>query len=328
MRGTAARISEAFGLGRPTGELLPLSYRTSRTWTLPTVDGPVFVKHVAVDGWRDDFARAMDFERLAQTAGIAMSRPIPPPLPTLGYAVEIDGIGMMRAYEWIDGRPLADDDDVADWLGSTLGRLHGLAPVERDGTGRAAGPEWYRLHDAEMWRGWLADGRRLGKPWAPVLGQRLTDILTTAAWVESGFDSAGDYVVTHRDVEPWNVLITRSGPVLIDWDTAGPDSARLEATHAALAFAMRGRAAPDADEVRRTRAAYAGEGGAGIGGRDDAVVRRVGLLLGRLAERLRMSLGLQSTGSQDLAELEERAVERISQVPQFVAAIRSYARTL
>ncbi|MFI7601458.1 phosphotransferase [Actinoplanes sp. NPDC049681] len=61
--------------------------------------------------------------------------------------------------------------------------------------------------------------------------------------------AAGDYVSTHRDVEPWNVLMTGSGPALVDWDTAGPE-----------------------------------------------MVRRVAILLGRLAERLRMPLGEQPLG--------------------------------
>ena len=334
MRDAAARICAVFGLGRPIGELAPLSYRSSQTWMLPTADGHVFVKHVVADGWRDDFERAMAFERQARATGIAMPRPIAPARstpgatePAGGYAVEVAGIGTVRAYEWVDGRALADDDDVAEWLGSTLGRLHGLVPVGRDGT-RVAGPEWYRLHDPQMWQGWLRDGRRQGRSWAPVLAQRLTAVLSAAQWVEQGFDNAGDYVVTHRDVEPWNVMMTRSGPVLIDWDTAGPDSARLEAAHATLAFAMRGRAVPDTGEVERTRAAYVREGGADLRGRDDAAARRVGILLGRLAERLRMSLGLQDAGPHDLREVEARAAQRISELPQFVAAMRDYARKI
>jgi hypothetical protein len=34
--------------------------------------------------------------------------------------------------------------------------------------------------------------------------------------------------------------MTADGPVLIDWDVAGPDSASLEAAHATMEFARRG----------------------------------------------------------------------------------------
>jgi Ser/Thr protein kinase RdoA (MazF antagonist) len=55
-----------------------------------------------------------------------MARPLSPVGPAFGYAADLDGVGLVRAYEWVDGRPLAGADDVAEWLGGTLARLHGL----------------------------------------------------------------------------------------------------------------------------------------------------------------------------------------------------------
>ena len=43
-------------------------------------------------------------------------------------------------------------------------------------------------------------------------------------------------VSTHRDVKPDNVLKTPAGPLLVDWDGAGPDHAEWELTWAALHF--------------------------------------------------------------------------------------------
>lgn len=144
--------------------------------------------------------------------------------------------------------------------------------------------------------------------------------------MEHGLRAAGDYVVTHRDVEPWNVLMTETGPVLIDWDVAGPDSARLEAAQAVLSFSTRA-GMPDPAVVRRTVAAYVSNGGAMLDG-VDVLVRRVGLRLGRLAERLRMSLGLEPAGPRDLAAVETRAIEQITDMPDFVAAVKSFADLL
>jgi len=325
-RRQAWAVAEAFGLGTPTHDLVPVSYRSSQTWRLATRDGSALIKHVAAEDWLDDFARAMGFERLALAAGISMARPIPP-LPKrmnhdhglLGFAVALDGMGWVRAYEWVDGEPLADEDDVVGWLGETLARLHQLTPTAD--TSRA--PDWYRMDRPEMWHGWLNDGERAGRSWAALLRLHMADVLEAAGWVARSFAAAGDYVVTHRDVEPWNVMMTGDGPVLIDWDVAGADSASLEAAHATLEFSRRGRTAPDPAAVRRTFEAYVGAGGTPFGG-PDVLARRAGLRLGRLAERLRMSLGDQDLGPRELAAVERRAAEQIAEMPAFLAALRNY----
>src|SRR5690348_9531579 len=114
----AMAVAEAFGLGRPAGELMPVSFRSSQTWRLVTAEGTALVKHVAAEEWLDDFASAMEFERLALAAGISMARPIQPARPGngavgLGFAVTVDGIGWVRAYEWVEGQTLSDGDDVS-----------------------------------------------------------------------------------------------------------------------------------------------------------------------------------------------------------------------
>ncbi|GAA2633255.1 hypothetical protein GCM10010399_77090 [Dactylosporangium fulvum] len=315
----AELITEAFGLARPVGGLVPFAFGTSQTWSLDTRDGRVLVKQVDARDWRDDFALAMDFERRVLEAGISMARPL---APAVGFAVEAADGGLLRAYEWVDGRALADTDEVADWLGGTLARLHG---IER--TGRA-GPEWYRLNDEQQWHAWLVEGERQRRLWAPVLRRHLPDVLAAAAWVERGFDGAADHVMTHRDVEPWNVLMTGAGPVLVDWDGAGPDSARLEVVHAAIVFAQRGRPGPDGAAVRRTVRAYAEHGGTAPPADPDVLVRRVGLRLGRLAGRLRMSLGQQPIGPHDLSRIEADACERISGLRAFAGQVAAYAALL
>jgi Ser/Thr protein kinase RdoA (MazF antagonist) len=313
----AGQVAEVFGLARPAGDLVPLAYGTSQTWTLDTRDGRVLVKHVEADDWRDGFARAMTVERRALGAGISMACPLPPVGPAFGYAADLDGVGLVRAYEWIDGRPLAPTDDVADWLGGTLARLHGLERTAPDG------PEWYRTNDGR-WQAWLHAGQARRRPWAPALRRHLPDVLAAAAWVEQGFARADDHVLTHCDVEPWNVLVSGAGPVLVDWDSAGPDSAGLEFAHVAMEFAGFGRPAPDADVVRRTVRAYAEHGGVVPTG-PDVLVRRVGLMLGRLAGRLRMSLGEAPSGPHDLAEIETRIGERLAGLTAFTERIARYA---
>jgi Ser/Thr protein kinase RdoA (MazF antagonist) len=299
-----ARITEALGLSRPTGALTPLTHQSSQTWTLDTADGRILLKHTPHTP-----PAAITYEAQARRAGIAMPTPI-----TAGPA-DIPGLGPVRAYEWIDSRPLRPDDDIAAWLGRTLALLHTVHP---HGHG---GPEWYHLHD-ERWQTWLGTGGE--RRWKPALRDHLTDILDATATVADTFGATTDHVTTHRDVEPHNVLITAGGPVLIDWDSAGPDSASLEAAHAIYALATHGRSTPDTTVIDRAGQAYIHHGGTPPAG-PGILARRLGIRLGRLAERLRISLGEQPAGPRDLDANDNRAQAQIRSIPAFTRHLRAHA---
>jgi hypothetical protein len=107
----AAAVAEALGLGRPTGPLVAHAQGSSRTWSLTTVDGRFFVKDLPA-GWDHVLGPAMAFELRAARAGVAVPRSVVPPRPDLGLAVRVDGAGLLRAHEWVEGRPVRAGDDV------------------------------------------------------------------------------------------------------------------------------------------------------------------------------------------------------------------------
>ncbi len=316
----AFSIASAFGLSRPAGPLTPYRYRSSPTWILDTADARFLVKQVEVAGRESTVEHAARFERQVGAAGLAVPRPVPPVGPAVGFAAAVDGLDWVRLYHWIDGRDLADDEDVTGWLGATLAALHAIEP--------AAGPDphTYGIRPVEQWHTWLADGTAQGRPWAPVLRAGLPDILDITTWLAAALDRAGDYVLTHRDIEPWNVMMTAAGPVLIDWDPAGPDSATLEAAHAAYSFADRGPAVTAA-ALRPTLVAYAAAGGR-LRADDDLLARRVGLRLSRLGYRLARSTGAVASGPPEQADVDARAAEQIRGLPVFADRLRSLGATV
>ncbi|MEQ4208994.1 aminoglycoside phosphotransferase family protein [Actinopolymorpha sp. B9G3] len=323
---SAAMIAQAFGLGRPIESLVPHHHGNHETWALATMAGRFLVKRLWVGPdpeWRPDLDRAMAFEVRACDAGIDAPRPIEPRSPAFGCATRVHGFGVFRAYEWIDHRPVDKDDDLGEWLGATLARLHQLEPLDA-----TPEPQSYGLFPAVRWHAWLADGEAQGRLWAPALRKHLADILDASRWIGEAFAEAGGYVVTHRAVEPWNVLISERGPVLIDWDTSGPDSAPLEAAHALLDFAAFGRSAPDAAMVRRALSAYTAEGGAAPGTGRAVIARRVGLRLTRLAERLEVTLGLVDHRSIEPMQADVRAREQIEELPDLVMRLTGWSTLL
>ncbi len=76
--------------------------------------------------------------------------------------------------------------------------------------------------------------------------------------------------------------------------------------------------------VRRTLDAY----GRAVPGDPAVTVRRVGISLGRLAGRLRMTLGELPAGPQDLAGLDAQAARRIGTMPAFAVQVAGWSALL
>ncbi len=320
-------VASAFDLGHPIESLTPHRYGSFETWILTTIAGRFLVKRLWLGPepeWRAALERSMDFERRARQGGLDMPVAIVPPRPAFGCAALVGSYGIFRVYEWLDHRPVDLGDDLSEWVGATLARLHQVEPL----AGSQPEPEWYGLHPPERWHDWLAAGEAQGRAWAPALRQAVPVILKTSRWIADAFANAGGYVLTHRDVEPWNVLITDRGPVLVDWDTSGPDSAPLEAAQALLTFATIGKAEPDPARVRRGLAAYVDAGGAPLTSGRDLTARRAGLKLARLSERLQVTVGRIGAGSTEPHKADIRAREQLEELPGFLADLTRWCALL
>lgn len=275
--------ARAFELGRPVGELIPVRrgdtgpwlwwwragaagmrarVRTrSETWRLDTVGGSYLIKgyrsstpeQLTDGGLLDQLGVAMAFERRALEAGVDMAEPIPPAEPSVGWIAHING-RLFRAYRWIENRGLRPDDDIADWLGHTMARIHQLEPVSRVGL-----PDWRRaaIQPRTTWEELFAEARRSNKSWSDLARERLPCIVDILARIEELCDVASDCVMTHGDFKPHNILMTPTGrPVLVDWDGVRVDSAILEAGQVAYLFG-----AAELDPISRFMTAYAAAGG-------------------------------------------------------------------
>lgn len=257
---TAAEVAGAFGLGEPVGELALVRRGDTDTWRLETDGGSYLVKgywaetggQFVAGGLVDQLRVAMEFEARALAAGVELAEPVAPLEPVMGWATRI-GDRLFRVNRWIESRGPESDDDIAEWLGHTMAHVHRLQPVNATGL-----PDWWRtaLRPRADWEEWFAEAGRRGKSWSGLAQGSLPEIIETTARIEELCDRAPDCVTTHGDFKPHNVLITPSGPVLIDWDSVRVDSAALEAGRAAYIF---GSGKPES--MRRILTAYAEAGG-------------------------------------------------------------------
>lgn len=326
----AERVAEAFDVGRPRGPMTPGSPTSQETWRLDTGTGSLLVKRFwrgADLPWRVTLERAMEFEALALRAGIASPPPVMPRDPQFGAAASIDGLGVFRAYPYLDQRPLGPGDDITDWYATTLARIQQLeAPLAH----APAPPWWYNQFPSVppgQWQRWIEDGRRLGRPWVGALDERLDSLVELTDRVVAAFAEGAPWVMTHRDFETWNILMVPDGtgwrPVLVDWDVAGPDSAALEAAHVLTAYAAFGRESPDAEKLRRGTDVYDSESGAALDATTDVLARRLGMRIAHIAGRVRSSLDASSVEALDRAD--RALADYLEALPAFVADVATRA---
>jgi hypothetical protein len=252
--------ARAFDLGPPVGALVHVRRGDTDTWRLETAKGGYFIKgywpttggQFTDGGLLDQLEVAMAFERRALDVGVDMAEPIPPTDPFLGWVTRINE-RLFRAYRWIEHRALQPDDHIADWLGRTMARVHQLEPLGQTGL-----PAWWRgpLWPRATWEEWFAEARRRDKPWAELGYERLPDIVEVSARIEALCESVPDCVRTHGDFKAHNIVMTPTGPVLVDWDSVRVDSAALEAGRVAHIFG-----AAELEPIRRVLRAYATAGG-------------------------------------------------------------------
>lgn len=123
------------------------------------------------------------------------------------------------AYPWLDARSLFAPEIGAEHcrkVGHLLGQIHHadfrLEGVEREVSTRS-------LYD---WRGYLAMAREQKVPW---LSDYEAMVANLSRWDQSAVDAMeavnAFQVISHRDLDPKNILWQGTNPLIIDWEAAG-----------------------------------------------------------------------------------------------------------
>ncbi|WP_371406784.1 aminoglycoside phosphotransferase family protein [Kribbella sp. NBC_00662] len=280
---SAEEVVVAFGLGEADGGLVHFRRGGADVWRLETSRGTYFVKGYfpgSDEQLIDQLAVAMAFEREARTAGVNMPEPVAPIDPVLDWLTRIED-RLFRVYRWIEHR--TDDRDVSTWLGRTMADIHQLQPLGPIGL-----PEWWRaaIQSPQTWKDWFANARGRDMPWADLCTPGLPHILAATERITELLDVAPDIVTTHGDFKTHNIVMSPTGPVLVDWDSVRTDSAALEAARVAYIFG-----AGDPEQINKILTAYVEAGGELAWPGPDLFLSVTRNHLQILAEQIRVSLG-------------------------------------
>ncbi|WP_243062258.1 phosphotransferase family protein [Humibacter sp. RRB41] len=192
-------------LGVPLGPLTRIHGGfANRVYRLDTDQGSFAVKELNLFDrrWPYRVEDVFRFERAAFTAGIPMPEPVSASEDTL-------------VHRWVEGQKVPEAPVSAGYafeIGEVLARIHALdiewphEPVE-DPTPR----DWPELAQR---------ARSTGQPWADELASQVDTFLEIAQFVDT-CERPGPVVLTHKDIQPWNLLARKGRPVVLDWELSG-----------------------------------------------------------------------------------------------------------
>jgi aminoglycoside phosphotransferase (APT) family kinase protein len=217
----------------------------NRMYRLDTVQGSFAVKQLNVD--RDWTYRHDDVFRLEQAA-FAAGIPMPEP---------ISADAEVLVHRWVEGEKLPEEPvsrAFALEVGEILARIHALDV------------EWTHVSIEDPTpRDWPALAERAaatGQPWADDLASHVETFLAIAHFVDT-CERPGPVVLTHKDIQPWNLLARDGRPVVLDWELSGTLELASELGSTALSLA-KGRGFDDIEPTifRSVLDGYVAGGGA------------------------------------------------------------------
>ena len=214
----AAEIARVFGLGANARLEGPVAHgRKGEVWRLVTSEGRYAVKALVGTVFRERAERDAAYQDLVRSAGV----PMPAVVRTLDGDVLADVGGppptaTVRVYEWVDILAPRRDLDPRE-IGTLLARVHS---VQAPAVGQV--DPWYREPvGPEVWGELVEQLRVEHAPFATDLAALVPQLVA----LERTFEAPSEVRTCHCDLWSDNVRATADGGiVLLDWESAGPES--------------------------------------------------------------------------------------------------------
>ncbi|WP_318245240.1 phosphotransferase [Paenibacillus gallinarum] len=139
-------------------------------------------------------------------------------------------------FEWIEGNPLKPDEiDVSHCkkIGAILSDIHNtdFSQIEN-----------HMVLDQMKeidWGFYLEEGKKAGSVWVSLLRDTVNQLyIWTEKTKQSPMKLSSDMVISHRDLEPKNVMWSQGNPIIIDWESAGAIHPKHDVVETALYWSV------------------------------------------------------------------------------------------
>ena len=139
-------------------------------------------------------------------------------------------------FEWIEGNTLEPDEiDVSHCkkIGAILSDIHNtdFSQIEN----HMALDQMKEID----WGFYLEEGKKAGSVWVSLLRDTVNQLyIWTEKTKQSSMKLSSDMVISHRDLEPKNVMWSQGNPIIIDWESAGAIHPKHDVVETALYWSV------------------------------------------------------------------------------------------
>lgn len=164
------------------------------------------------------FNNFVNSEKIANLA--ARSLPAQPALSIDGHFIHCIDQQFYLIFDWIDGQSLKSSEINhmhCIKMGTLVANIHLID---------SSSLEWETNHSDHVnetdWRFYVKKGQDNNAIWVEQLNEQMENLLTWSYKAKTSSDIlASDQVLSHRDLDPKNVLWNQDKPTIIDWECAG-----------------------------------------------------------------------------------------------------------
>jgi aminoglycoside phosphotransferase (APT) family kinase protein len=134
-------------------------------------------------------------------------------------------------HRWIEGERMCEAPVSPAYgfeIGEILARIHALdVECAHESIEEPTSRDWPELAERAA---------ATGQPWADELASHVETFLAIAHFVDT-CERPGPVVLTHKDIQPWNLLARDGRPIVLDWELSGMLDLASELGSTALSLA-------------------------------------------------------------------------------------------
>jgi Ser/Thr protein kinase RdoA (MazF antagonist) len=253
-------------------------------------------------------------ERIAHL--VSKNVPALPAKTINGNAIQKVGDHWFLVFDWVEGRSVKQDEigiDHCRKIGSVLADIH-----HTDFQELGIEPEETEVRPSIDWNVYLKKGQVMKAEWVKSFEDIIENLYEWDAGAREAESSLGSgMVMSHRDLDPKNVMWVQGGPIVIDWESAG----YIHPMHDLVETALYWSGTWDQDRFSAFISGYRGENGTLKADWEAVLTHGFSGKLGWLDYNLKRSLWLECKDEEEQRLGIRQVIETIGELGEYADRI-------
>ena len=230
-------------------------------------------------------------------------------------------------FDWVDGRSLkANEINTVhcEKIGTILADMH-----MTDFSHLNILNNWSDNDQPIDWKYYLEKGQENNSEWVNLLKENLDNIYNWNSEAnKAASELSSEMVISHRDLDPKNVMWLKDNPIIIDWESAGYINPNQDLTETAIYWAEDGTENIDKERFLAFLAGYKKKKGTIQVNWKTVLLTGFSGKLGWLEYSLKRSLWIECTDAKEQGLGTDQAIETINAITRYADMISEIEKWL